>query len=459
MQTAFHRPRVATWLAVVSLLGASTAHADPGLKFEGEAWIPALAVISSPHDESGSAADPELEGNLQSLAIGGLGSSEPDVDSSRIAGDSRTVRAMLLISPAVEPADAPEGGSAVEPGSGAETALLAAGPGGTPPRGLLVAPVEVLAPSVSTGGSNTEQVDEIERWVPGFAVYSGALVEVADAAVESGPVSESLFSHPGDTECTVPGGEGETFTSNLIRCPDAGDWRMVTPSVGLSVEVMTPGVTALPGSPRLFVHGGAELALSSEYDIAKEGTLGEFSFLDDEKPLEKRRRRPLEGTVGGQGSVTAVNVEPLVVKGGAGVAFTVDALDRRFRIKPSIEYKREEIKAEGEIARAVSLFADSLIFPQAQVEAQRPRELRLKGSQKKVYHGFGPGLEVEMDAARAGPFMMTVFIGAKAYRFIGNRKLEFTTTNDRGESATWEFEKHRWAYEGGMGVRFRLHPE
>ena len=64
-----------------------------------------------------------------------------------------------------------------------------------------------------------------------------------------------------------------------------------------------------------------------------------------------------------------------------------------------------------------------------------------------------------MDAGRAGPFMMTVFVGGKAYWFMGERHIELEAETAFGETANWSYEKHRWAYEGGMGVRFRWLPE
>ena len=134
------------------------------------------------------------------------------------------------------------------------------------------------------------------------------------------------------------------------------------------------------------------------------------------------------------------------------MAFTLEWGERRIRIKPSVEWMREKIETTGEVRRAVPLVGvpgDPSDF----------REIVLSGSDSKVYHGIGPGLEVETEPVRPGPFMMTVYLSAQAYSFLGDLDITFSDVNEFGEFADWKFEKNRWAYRGGVGLRFRWQPE
>jgi hypothetical protein len=87
-------------------------------------------------------------------------------------------------------------------------------------------------------------------------------------------------------------------------------------------------------------------------------------------------------------------------------------------------------------------------------------------------YGIGPGLELEMDAARAGPFVLSVFLGGQAYRMLGDRDVNLmdsamvdvpdqnpNTPATQEVSAKWDFHKHAWSYRGGLGLRFRWLPE
>lgn len=264
--------------------------------------------------------------------------------------------------------------------------------------------------------------DEISRFVPSISVFSGVVGQDGSATVQS-----NVRPAPPDT--------GELIT---------GDKTFVSPFVGGEAELMLPGLTMLPFSPRAFVRGGAQGNFGFKRDVAKEGSPGEFVF-----PALSPGTRIQESFVLGQGSTTSAKPDALQVTAGAGVAFTVDVAERRLRIKPSVEYLREEMKVAGTVHRAQALVG----FP---TTPEQFRLIELTGSGSKVYHGLGPGLEVEMDAARAGPVMLTVLGAGRAYRFLNDdRSVTFTTTNELGDTATWSFKKNLWAFLGSVGLRFR----
>lgn len=289
------------------------------------------------------------------------------------------------------------------------------------------------------------QEAETQRWVPAFSVYSGALVQGADGQVASGPI----LGPPGPSVCNPASGIG------CIRPAAAGDDLVVSAFVAGSAELMTPGLAFVPGRPRLFVHAGVGGLFGSTRDVAKEGSPDAFVLPDpDLIPPD----RVTAGQIRGQGSGTSVEVQPLLVSAGVGIAFTLHVWERRLRIKPSFEYLREEIELSGVVNRVVTANPDgNCPFP-APADT-RFRCIQLRGSDSKVYHGIGPGLEIELDAARAGPFMLAVFVAGQGYSFLGDLEMRATGTNEFGETAVWQAEKDRWGFRGGVGLRFRWLPE
>jgi len=128
------------------------------------------------------------------------------------------------------------------------------------------------------------------------------------------------------------------------------------------------------------------------------------------------------------------------------------------------------------------------------------REIELDGRSSRVYHGVGPGLELEMDTGRVGPFMVSLYSGIRAYHFSGDDlSIELVAQNppdtnflrpgegavpgpggniegrnenlsrncvagttdfaNECEWAAFSFEKESWAYTGHVGIRFRFAPE
>jgi hypothetical protein len=280
-----------------------------------------------------------------------------------------------------------------------------------------------------------EPKDETERWVPALAVFSGVLIQRTEAGVVS-----SVRPAPSELPNVPPPGT-----------PFDGDDLFVNPFVGGTVELMTPGLSFAPGRPRLFLHGDFAAQFGFERDVVKEGNPGEMPRVDSEG-------RPIpELAISGQGSVVTAETEQFVFSAGAGVAFTLEAWERRLRIKPSVEYIQEEIDVTGIVHRA-----EDTTPPPAPGDTTADRFIEMGGSGKKTYRGIGPGLEVELDTARAGPFMLTIFLNGAAYKILGDREILFTDsyTDEFGtETAAWSFEKDPWSYRAGVGLRFRWLPE
>jgi hypothetical protein len=410
------------------------------------------------------------------------------------------------------PALAAWGARAAAPGSQARPApILEAGALGP----TLVSVGQEAAGAVVDQPAPTR--DETQRWVPGFAFHSGLLGQKAEGSVDSNStvtyeyvvrerpntnpvnpvgrlvVTRSLregktnyFSFragqptalsPGTSPANAgpstppnpPAGSSPapgcaTCTGGIVL-PETGKNHLLSPFVGLATEIMTPGLQEVPGRPRLFLHSDAALAFSQVRSVGREGVPDGASF-----PPPGETELPIEAEVNGIGSITTAEVKTLLVSGGLGVAFTVDAWERRLRIKPSFEYMREKIEVTGKLIRAFR--QDTGRTGPPLIPSVFLPTIELESKDELTSYGIGPGLELEMDAGRAGPIMFSVFVSGQAYRMLGDRDVNLqqteqiqvpdenpTTPAVQDVSAEWTFHKHAWSYRGGLGVRFRWLPE
>lgn len=309
--------------------------------------------------------------------------------------------------------------------------------------------------------------DETERWVPSFGITSGVIAQKADASSTSTGITYLFTSRSAPNPFTEVVTVTEVTNAN-VRPPTDGDDILITPFVGGTLELMTPGLQSIPGKPRLFGHGDVAGAFGSERKVSREKSP---STLQDPLPIEPNTA---EEAVAGIGSETAAEVQPLLITAGGGIAWTLDAFGRRIRIKSSVEYSREEIELTGKVIRAVN--TDTGIIAQGTTPGAVPRTdasffgISLQSDETEVFQGVGAGLEVEIDTGRAGPFMVALFANGKGLKILGDRKVEFSSTTTVSDpalvpnvptdvTADWEFEKKPWSFGAGVGIRFRWLPE
>ena len=421
----------------------------------------------------------------------------------------------------------PSGASAA-PGLGAAAGALAAPP--------LLAAVGMQAaaaePTLPTGEDRAPEAaprDETERWVPSLAFTSTILGQEADGSVnttssvtynyymryERQAVATAFPNNPTPTSCETaqpsivritrslieenqggdafqlptiqngnlkPGPSGcKRFTASVFNRPDtvlpvSGSGLNLTPVMGLSAEVMSPGLQALPGRPRLFAHGDVDAAFSFDRNVAKQAVPTSPRLDANIDPTTETAE---ESNWLGTGARTSGQVKTFMYSGGLGVAFTLDALERRLRIKPSVEYMHQDIKVSGQYLKVFRV--DSGLIPGlnpggpgGSITTFMPSvfldPIQLQPSTTQGFHGVGPGLELEMDAARAGPVILSLFMTGSAYRMLGDLDVHTTgtqvipatppyTTTDQTVSAEFDYSIHAWAYRGGAGMRFRWLPE
>jgi hypothetical protein len=302
--------------------------------------------------------------------------------------------------------------------------------------GMAVAEPSETEGSQVWGSGEVQPRDESELWVPSLAITSGILVEDAEASVVS-----------------------------AVRDPASGKDTLIGPLVSGSLELMAPAWGDHWGRPRLFAHAGVGGNFAFERDVAKEGAPGTLE-LPDEGLLVPPVGEP--GVVSGQGSTTSVQPRHLLVSAGGGIAFSFDAWGRRFRIKPSAEYLREEVEVTGVVSGSTIEYAGTRTTP----PGQDPPIFNLftgSGSKRQVFHGIGPGLEAEADVARNGSLIVSVLVSGGAYRILGDRTVEFSaplvqtgtgdTIVDPPHTATWKYQKDPWSYRAHVGIRLRWAPD
>jgi hypothetical protein len=295
---------------------------------------------------------------------------------------------------------------------------------------LLVAPVRAQDEPASSDGEPTTSTSEpatrskqvgADRWVPSLAAVSGITYQKWEGDVAS-PCSgcTNLPSSP------IPNG--------VARPAAEGDDNDVTPIVGGQLELMTPELP-IPLSPRFFAGGGLFAAFGTERKVANEGNVGTI-----ESPLPQPfDTTPItEDQMIGQGAVTnAEIVDDWLYEAHAGVAFPFEFLGRQFRLKPSVGWVRYEIDVNGKVSDAECRDTGNSLRPNnCNVLTPAPltgvlRTIELKSEDSGSFDGVGGGLDIDMDVFHIGPFSSSLFIGAHAYKILGEREIEL------GDSATF----------------------
>lgn len=287
----------------------------------------------------------------------------------------------------------------------------------------------------STSGASSEELEtspeairaaQARRWVPGISIISGALRHGRQGQVDSAEFG-------------------------LIQ----GDSIAVAGFVGLSAEVSTPALTRVPGRPRLFAHADISLSLDSSEGLANQADPG--------RPIVPPTNNFPALGVPNLGSAVRSEIEPLVFSGGVGVAFSAQLGERSLRIKPSIEWLWQEDKLTSLFSLAEGAGADPLFCSPC-------RTVFIESNLTEGYHSLGPGLELELEAARFQDFMFSIFLGTQAYRVLGDNKLRSQAvgawmTNgapSTGRADTLlntEYERERWHYRFLLGLRLHWFPE
>lgn len=286
-------------------------------------------------------------------------------------------------------------------------------------RAFAVAIATVLLPVAASS-------EDVTRWVPAVSAVGGVFAETWDAR-----------------------------GSSDARSPFSGSSDVVSPFIAISAELMAPALSSSAGKPRPFVHGDIGVIFDSEWNAAKEGSQGNVSFPIIDNDMDGNA--DVESSVisaTGTGSRAQHQEDQLRLSAGVGVAFELDILGRTVRVRPSIEYQWQRADIGLLVSNGESLDGGELC---------PCRILQLSSRETHAFHGIGPGLELELDAGRTGPFAVSILSGIQSYRVLGTRKVRINAsdTYDDGTPASAEahFEKARWSFTARVGIRFRWLPE
>jgi hypothetical protein len=297
-------------------------------------------------------------------------------------------------------------------------------------------------------GSGQEGADQ---WVPSLSIIGGVTIQGWQGAVESEICRGCSFPDPANTE--------------PLRMSATGGDRDVTPYVGGSLELMTPELP-IPTSPRLFLGGEVAATFGFERKVALEGDPG---TIGSPFPPGVTNQQFDASVATGQGSETVLQLDSPMYGVYAGVAFPLELFGRPLRLKPAFAWLRYDLKATGLIVDVECQNRDRNC--NANLPNSFLREIRLQGSENRTYDGIGPGLDIEMDTGRFGPLGTSIFLGARAYRILGDVKAEFdapaqtfddpvnqTAIPPRGADtarARFGFEVDPWMYRVGLGLRLQ----
>jgi hypothetical protein len=340
-----------------------------------------------------------------------------------------------------------------------------------------LSPSEVLGADSDPPGATAEAPSQWgeDRWVPSFAVIGGANINPQKADLDSfckrgGPAVDraaDLGIVTNNCEFGVTTIDPTAmFSPARLRSPSDKADTDVSPFVGGVLEVMTPAFD-LPGRPRLFMKAEAIAMFSSTRDIANEGspTGAEVPASQVNGPQNFSAQ-----AITGLGSQTRSNVQTFAWGAGIGVSFPFRMFNREFRIKPSAGWYRYSVDVDGLVIAGLKNDAVPFDPPLNGAFGAHIRSVTLSAEDSQSFDSIGPGLELDMDAVRLGPFGVSLFISAAAYRVLNERsvKLSKTLTIEQESPdpnfslptdtyhADWSFKVDPWAYRAAVGIRFHF---
>jgi len=319
----------------------------------------------------------------------------------------------------------------------------------------LLTPFLLPKPAIAEGPAGDSHQAGENRWVPSFAITGGANFQD-----QRGWVDSVVFEDGSPTPVPLEG----SFSDEDLQ---------VAPFVAASLELMTPAFD-IPTRPRLFVSGEILPTFATKRTLVIDGDPGcirgpEPGAPCDEEPGSRERPFGEDGT-NGAGSKTTAKILDLAYGANLGVAFPFRIGKRQLRVKPSLGWINYGVEAKGLVVNAmctpVVLVNQQIRGGCVDVGNGAPagflRETELKGDETRRFNGIGPGLDLEMDAARFGPIGAALFLGGRAYYILGNRSMEFGAEEAYDDQfgmdvaeARFKVKVDAWLFRAHVGIRFQ----
>ena len=281
---------------------------------------------------------------------------------------------------------------------------------------MLVLVISVASVAAAANDRRGERNDD-QKWLPGLAIMMTLAGQGTDSSLQSNV-------RPTDDP-------GQLIEESQV---------VLFPSIGGSLELMSPVMVNLPGKPRAFVHADLLPIMTTDRKLAFEGAAGPFSF----PPAVFFPEEAIEG----QGSRTNLDLAALAYGAGAGVAFSFDWLGREFRLKPSVEYYRYSGTFRGIVSRAFKSAND--LPPE--------RLVQLEFRERRTWDAIGGGIELEVKVIETRRLDGVAFLVGKGFSPIGDRSISGTVTNPAtpvDDVARFTYKASPYLYNFGVGFRLR----
>lgn len=288
----------------------------------------------------------------------------------------------------------------------------------------------MIAVVLLSGVASAEEESRTDqRWIPSLALVTAGMPEHRKASADS---SVSGFQD----------GESVGFPWSI-----GGDVALASPVLGTSKL-----------KPRAVIHAGAGYVVDGNDPVSTKGDPGNPPILNPFQP------DPL--SIENQGSAVKGQAKPWVLTGGIGAIVEFEAFERRFFIRPSLEwmYRKDTIQAILGSAEAEALDVNGNCAP--------CRTLFIDAETEKGYHSLGVGLESGIDGGRIGDFLVRFFATGGVYHILGDRKTAISPTatwtrtdglptNRPNPQTTYNIEYEREAvhYRFGVGMQLLWQPE
>jgi hypothetical protein len=278
----------------------------------------------------------------------------------------------------------------------------------------------LIASQLSAGAESSDR--DRDQWTPSIGLTLGFTTQRQNGTVSSEQLGVSGPFRPSDAD--------KKFLNSL--------------HVGGTFELKTPRVAPFRWSPRLFIEGEVHNVSSQRRSIAKEG--------DAFTPLDEPSGSVPEDAILGQGSTTTADADNIQYGASLGFSFPLEVADWQISIKPSARYIKQKFYYNGIISDA----ARNGVLP-----GPAPSNVvALFGDDSLDVHAVGPGLEIEIEAARVKSLGASVFISGGAYRVLSGRNVSFSTTGRDSEDlndyrGNWAADINPWIYRANVGMRIK----
>jgi hypothetical protein len=304
--------------------------------------------------------------------------------------------------------------------------------------------VWTIAAALASGAS-AEPLDEPSRgWEPAFSVGFDVQNQGFETSVDSDPLVFDSDTGTYNDGLGVFGSESTTLLSSVFRFDGA---------------FYTPSIIAGGGAPRLFVHAGALVPLSEDFAALRENQeflatnpIIRFAPYNSFCPTGPNR-----DVVDGKPVVSCDHAATADVNydiswyAGLGVEFTLPIGQRRFRLRPSVDYFGQPLRFDGSVTRVDRTEQNPNLDPPT-VAGEIIREPTVSVSASELVHALGPRLTLDVEVARLGAFSLNPFLEAQLYWILSERDFTFRGQSADG-SADFRVKLRPLIAQGGAGLR------